>query len=301
MTTTQDLRRALTAEAKTLRSRIAELRDQRDALTPDIERAGARYMEACGGGGPGVKPEAEELGQRHVALRERLNRGENERKDAELRLADLDRMLDADDAAAAAEKAVSTARQSVAAIEAKINTGTQARAKWQALAADAFRQAEAARAVNTARARHALPDDVRAELGIEGEAPAAPAVPPAELEQQAIGYSEAAEQAQAKVDALQQDLAAARSAEEQAVIELLAQRAYVAEMQHAAALAQYLPELARFRAAHDLAFGYMPELPAFKRHADESHGQAIEAARAAAEPKVEAGLMSRVRRVVGLA
>ena len=301
MTTTQALLRALTAEAKTLPARIAELRDQRDALTPDIERAGARYIEACGGGGPGVKPEAEELGQRHLALRERLNRGENERKDAELRLVDLDRMLGADDAAAAAEKAVSTARQAAAAIEADIAASMRAVVRWQTEAADAFRQAEAARAVNLARTRHAFPADLRAELGIEGEAPAAPSIESGEHEQHGIACSEAVEKAQAKADAKRQDLAAARAAEEQAIIELLTHRAYVAEMEHAAALAAYLPVLARFRAAHDVAFGFKPELPAFKRHADESHSDAIAAARAAAEPKVDTGLMNRVRRVVGLA
>ena len=301
MTSTQDLLRALTAEAKTLPARIAELRDQRDSLMPDIKRLDARYHEACGEGGPNVKPEAADFLARLSAAKDRLSRGESERKDAELRLADLDRVLGADDAAAAAEKAVSTARQAAAAIEADIAASMRAVVRWQAEAADAFRQAEAARAVNLARTRHAFPADLRAELGIEGEAPAAPSIDSGEHEQHGIACSEAVEKAQAKADAKRQDLAAARIAEEQAVIELLAQRAYVAEMQHAAALAQYLPALAKFRAAHDLAFGFMPELPAYKRHADESHGNALEAARAAAEPKVEAGLMSRVRRVVGLA
>ena len=127
-------------------------------------------------------------------------------------------------------------------------------------------------------ARHSLPDDVRAELGIVGTPPAAPAIDPATLEQRGVGFGEAGEQAQVQADTLTVELVAAREAEEHAVVELLRQRAYQAEVEHAVALASYLPVLAKFRAAHDVAFGYAPELPAFRRHADESHGAAISAA-----------------------
>ena len=297
MTTKTDLLAAMHSEAKILRARIVELRDQRDNLTVSIERVLPAYETACGYSGNPTE-QAEELHRELCAHRERLARGESERKDAEQRLVDLDRTLGADAAAATAEKAVAAARQAVANVEKKVATANAAAARWQGLAAEAFAASQQARATLTAIARFTLPDDVRAELGIVGEPPAAPAIDPATLEQRGVGFGEAAEQAQAQAADLERELVAAREAEELAVVELLRQRAYQAEVEHAVALASYLPVLAKFRAAHAVGFGFTPELPAYRRHADESHGQAMTAARAAALPQVEPGRLSRVKAVV---
>ena len=297
MTTKTDLLAAMQAEARGLRTRIAELRDQRDALAASIERVEPRYHAACGSSGH-PDPEADALQRELSTLHDRLARGESERKDAQQRLADLDRTLSADAAAAAAEKAVESARRAVAAIEKQSATAAATIARWQGLSAQAFADSQAARATLTAIARFSLPEDVRTELGIGGEPPVPPAIDPATLEQRGVGFAEAAEQAQRQADDLTRALAVARAAEEHAVIELLKQRAYQAEIEHAVALASYLPALARFRAAHDVAFSYVPELPAYKRHADESHGAAMEAARQAAQPQLEPGLMNRVRAAV---
>ena len=298
MTTKSDLLAAMQTEAKGHRARIAELRDQRDADTTLRNRVEPRFHAACNHGNGNPEPEAGDLHRELCALQDRLARGESERKDAEQRLADLDRTLGADAAAATAMKAADAARQTVATIEKKIATATATATRWQALSAEAFAASQAARATLTAIARFSLPEDVRTELGIVGEPPAAPAIDPATLEQRGVGFAEAAEQAQRQADDLTRALAVARAAEEHAVIELLKQRAYQAEIEHAVALASYLPALARFRAAHDVAFSYVPELPAYKRHADESHGAAMEAARQAAQPQLEPGLMNRVRAAV---
>ena len=298
MTTKTDLLAAMQTEAKALRARIAELRDQRDALVHSIDRVLPLFDAACNYGNGNPTSGADALHRELATYRDRLARGEDERKAAEQRLADIDRTLSADAAAATATKAVEVARQAVAAVEKKATTATAAAARWQGLAAEAFAASQQARATMIEIARHGLPEDVRAELGIVGVAPAAPAIDPATLEQRGVGFAEAAEKAQTQADDFSGELVTARDAEEQAVVELLRQRAYQAEVEHAVALASYLPVLARFRAAHDVAFGYAPDLPDYRRHADESHGGAMEAARQAALPQIEPGLMSRVKAAV---
>jgi DNA repair exonuclease SbcCD ATPase subunit len=294
---TTDLKAAMMAEAKSLRARIAELRDQRDALTASADRVERQYHAACGTTGHPL-PEAEPLHRQLQELRSRLNRGEEERRDAEQRLADLDRALGADEAAAAATKALRQAQEAAQAAAAKIVTNAEAVTRMVALRDDELGAASRARAQLAAIATAALPEDVRQLLGTAAVDPGEPVGDAAGHETRARAIGEAIDKAMAIGEQLRRDLGAAHEAEEAATVELLRQRAYLAEIAHAVALAQYLPVLATFRAAHDVAFGFVPQLPDYRRHADESHGQAMQAARDAAQPKVEAGLMGRVGRLV---
>ncbi len=297
MTSKTDFERVAQAKAKALDSQSVDDCNERDSLAFSEERTGALYQEACGDGGNPTS-DAEDLHRQLCDFRLRRSRVESRLIEAKQQRADLARTLGADAALDAAESAVGAARKIVASITKKLGTNAAAIARWQALADEAFAASQAARATLVSIARYSLPDDVRAELGIVGQPPAAPAIDPGTLEQRGVGFAEAVEQAQRQDALLQSELAAAQQAEEQAVIEWMKQRAYQAEFEHAIALAGYLPILAKHRATHELAFSYAPELPAYARIVANGRGAAMEAARATAEPQIEAGLLERVKAAV---
>ena len=304
---TQDLRRMLTAEVKTHESNLSKWRPELASVERKGEHAAQEADAEQRSSGRAWGHISGSATARWVALSATVSACNGRARelsgmvrDAEQRLACVNRLLSADPEAA--RRVVVERRGDVVAIHKKIDTNSKAGARWEALASDYFGQAEAARATQTAIARHSLPDDVRAELGIVGDPPAPPPIDPATLEQRAVGYAEAAELCKRQGEQLLCDLDAARQAEADSVAELLAQRAIEAELEHAEALAKYVQALVKFDASHHAAYDLAPTLPDLRRMVSESRAEALEAALAAVVPaRAEAGLMNRVRRVVGLA
>ena len=85
-----------------------------------------------------------------------------------------------------------------------------------------------------------------------------------------------------------------------ATAELLTQRALVAELDHAEALALYLPRLGRYFALQRAAFSFEPPPPNLKQIIQESRNEAMRAAQAEASADLEPGPLRRgIKRLAG--
>lgn len=294
----------LRAEAQALRGHVQQLRDQRDALTTAAEQTEARFHELAPSAfaGGNMTSDGEEATRVHALMvdyRTRLGRVIDEMKDAEKQLARLDRMLTADPAKWAA--AVRDARSEVTAAEKRITANTEGSDRLRRLLAEEREGAARAREQMAARAVADLPEDVRQAIGADTAQPTGEVGDPSAHQARAEALELALSKSEKAAEQLQAELAAARAKEQAATEELLRQRAYGAEMRHAAALAAYAPMLCEYATAHEAAFGFAPELPDFRQIARESRGAAMDAARTVALAGVDDSALRRgIRRLTGL-
>ena len=294
MAFTDDLRR----EAATLRARQAELHTLRHALTDACEETEAKFHEATAGLVGVERTNAhDEADALHVALcdyRARLNRCTDEKAEVESRLATVDRLLAAPERAAAGRAKVRDDRKAAEAVEKRLVDSEAVVERVKDMHRAAVAAAERARAQVAARAVAELPEDVRTLLGAQAD-PGERAGDAAAEDARASALSGAIERAERNVESLRNELARAQAVADEAEHELRADIAAVAELEHAAALVEYLPKLAAFRAAHEVAHGFAPDLPDFRRIVDASRSKAMEAARSAVRDGQD-GIIKRAAR-----
>lgn len=296
---TNELRR----EAASLRTKVSELRLERDALVDAVSDTEHEYHAACAEVTCAEQNATFEAAERvHDTLRNyqsRLGRCQDAKTTAEARLADLDRLLQAPERAEAGRTEWHAALKTVEAVEKRIADNAKAIDRMQLLRVGAIEAAGRARVAAAARAVAELPEDVRAMLGPQTTVTEAPGDPAAE-DAKARALADAIAQTERAADALRAELAQAQATADEGEQELLAHLAAVAEMEHAQALAAYLPKLTAFRAAHEVAHEWMPPMPDYKRHADESRGPAMQAARAAAREGAGGVLRRAARKVAAV-
>ncbi len=289
----------LRAEAEDLRRRVAELRAERDRLAAECQRWTERYESEQDGAAHGTQrfDDATESHRTLVSYKERLGRVTDQLADAQQRLGELTKVLEADPTAAL--QAARAARAKTVEAERKVEVHAEAIARLQGMVAAEKAAAETARAAQVAEAVASLPAEARGLLGITSDT-SQPAGDPAVHERKAQALAEAVARAEQIGEELQRALEDARRAEDQAVDELLQARALRSEATLAAAIAAFVPVWIEHTALHEAAFGIPAQPPDLKSIARTSRAEAAQAARAAALRDLDEGALRRgLRRLVG--
>lgn len=273
------------ASTKNLTAEDEALGRRRDALTEAIPPTKAKYHDACeqchpDGRGPHAR--ADELRLQLQDYEAQLARVIERKRLIGDELAERDRLGNATAREEAAKKEYLAVCQEEEQAQKHIDDDAAKRNEWASMMQSSQAKAQAARAQQDAQAIARLPDDVRARIGAVAVDPAAPIDDPAQHEACARAYGEAIGRLDAEGDQLRKALLNARDKKQAAMQRWLEERANVAEAAHRAAIQQYLPVLAAWRLAHEVAYETLPPMPDFKTHADESRGAAMEAARAEA-------------------
>lgn len=269
---------------------------ERDALTQAVQETASRYealCEQCTAPGLGPFDQAEEAHRQLQDYKARLAAVVELKRAIDEEIAERDRLGSADEREQQAQKERHAAAQRVASAEKKIDAHGQARERMVAMRDSELQAAQAARVQLAAQAVGALPQEVRDLIGAAAADPAAQTADPGPADYRAQALDQAIARADEIGEQLQRDLEAARSDQQAAHQRWLIARSDAAEAKHAQAVAAYLPSLAAFRAAHELAHGWVPPMPDFGSHARESHGAAMVAARAEATADPDQGVVRR--------
>lgn len=230
------------AEAERLQHRSEKTREglSLGTITPEVQEAHWKWNEACS----------------------RRDRIRSDNRDAALRLADLDSMLQAPDRAETARTVLRERKAAEQALQRKATDTLAAVEKLHTMRRNEITAAQAARSRVAATIIAGLAGDLGEYADtsvVASDTDVSPGTPEFH-ETRAKAIEEAIDRAEAAAKEVDAALTAVRKAIEAASADLLTQLAYCAKLQHAEAHALYLPALNEYRCAWAAAFSDMPEV-----------------------------------------